>query len=374
MSSDITPSANASGIIPADLVAFFARHWGRALIVLISAGAAGYGVAWLIPPTYTSRVVVIPPRAAGDGLTTALGSLSALASFAGAGALAGRTTADTTLSLLNTNAVLDPIVRKFELVAVYRVPMLTDARKKLTANTNAVLGKRDGLIYVEVEDEDPARAADIANEYVEQLRRVTSELALSEAQQRRAFFAEHLKAARDNLTRAQAALQAVGVSADVIKTEPRAAAESVARLGAEILSAEVTLQSLRTRLQPAASEVTAAVTRISALRSQLARLETTAKAGQPDRADYITLYRDFKYQETLFELFARQYESARIDESRDGALMQVVDKAVPAERRTRPIRSLIALAIAIAGCSVYLAVAWLQRPVFRAPSGGASAE
>ena len=46
--------------------------------------------------------------------------------------------------------------------------------------------------------------------------------------------------------------------------------------------------------------------------------------------DYLTKYREFKYQETLFELFARQYEIARVDESREGALIQVVDPATRA--------------------------------------------
>ena len=60
--------------------------------------------------------------------------------------------------------------------------------------------------------------------------------------------------------------------------------------------------------------------------------------------DYISKYRDFKYRETLFELFARQYEIARVDESREGALIQVVDTAMPPERRSKPKRTLFAVA------------------------------
>jgi uncharacterized protein involved in exopolysaccharide biosynthesis len=80
---------------------------------------------------------------------------------------------------------------------------------------------------------------------------------------------------------------------------------------------------------------------LSALRSQLAQLEqtTNVRAGP----DYVSRYREFKYQETLFELFARQYELARVDESREG-LVQVIDKATPPERKSKPMRAITAVA------------------------------
>jgi uncharacterized protein involved in exopolysaccharide biosynthesis len=80
---------------------------------------------------------------------------------------------------------------------------------------------------------------------------------------------------------------------------------------------------------------------LSALRAQLARLEQTADANVGP--DYLTKYREFKYRETLFELFARQYEMARVDESREGALIQVVDVAVTPEYKSKPKRLVFAV-------------------------------
>src|ERR1700690_908440 len=51
--------------------------------------------------------------------------------------------------------------------------------------------------------------------------------------------------------------------------------------------------------------------------------------------------RDFKYHETLFELLAKQYEAARIDEAREAPLLQVVDSAVVPDRKSWPPRVLI---------------------------------
>ena len=53
--------------------------------------------------------------------------------------------------------------------------------------------------------------------------------------------------------------------------------------------------------------------------------------------------RDMKYYETLYELLAKQYEVAKIDEAKDAALIQVLDKAITPERKTKPKRSLIVL-------------------------------
>jgi uncharacterized protein involved in exopolysaccharide biosynthesis len=89
---------------------------------------------------------------------------------------------------------------------------------------------------------------------------------------------------------------------------------------------------------------------LTALRLELAKAEqkTTIKAGSAG-AEYISRYRDFKYHETLFELMAKQYEMARLDEAREGAVIQVIDAAIPPERRSKPRRTLITAIAALAG-------------------------
>jgi uncharacterized protein involved in exopolysaccharide biosynthesis len=104
----------------------------------------------------------------------------------------------------------------------------------------------------------------------------------------------------------------------------------------------VRTQVLRGSLADSSPEVQRQLSQLSALRAQLARLEQTADASVGP--DYLTKYREFKYRETLFELFARQYELARVDESREGALIQVVDVAVPPEYKSKPKRLFIAVA------------------------------
>ena len=83
------------------------------------------------------------------------------------------------------------------------------------------------------------------------------------------------------------------------------------------------------------------------MRGQMVRAEKEEPASSGD-SDYIAKFRDFKYYETLFELFAKQYEMARVDESREGAIIQVLDIAQPPERKNKPKKALIAMMATLA--------------------------
>jgi uncharacterized protein involved in exopolysaccharide biosynthesis len=302
----------------------------------LAAGLLALGVTYLIAPTFTATTTFMPPQQAQSGAASALASLAGLA-----GATAGvRNSGEQYVTLMQSVTVTDRLVDQFYLMDVYAADYKVDARKALAENVRITLGKKDGMISVAVDDTNPQRAANIANRYVDELRRVTSGLAVTEAQQRRAFFERQLQQSRDRLVQAQQALQASGFNAGAIKAEPKAAAEGYAKLRAEATAAEVRLQVMRGSLTDGAPEVRQQQATVSALREQLARTEQPADGL--DGPDYIGRYREFKYQETLFELYARQFELARVDESREGALIQVIDPALPPERKSKPKRLIIA--------------------------------
>ena len=328
-----------------DLFKVVSGHWKFVVFGSLLAGVAAFGIASLIPPTFTARTTLLPPQQQQSNAVAALSQLGALAGLAGSAA-GIKSPADQYIGLMQSVTVSDRIIEEFKLMAVYESKFRQDARKALAANVRIAAGKKDGLITIEVDDHNPTRAADIANAYVVGLRHVTSTLAVSEAQQRRTFFEIQLQNTKEKLTRAQIALQASGINQGTLKTEPKAAAEGYARLRAELTSAEVRLQTMQRMLSENSPELLQQQAMLSALRSEVRRLEQQDNtSGQSN--EYITKYREFKYQETLFELFARQYELARLDESREGALIQVLDIATPPERKSKPHRSLIAAAAAM---------------------------
>ena len=337
------PTPTEQGPTASDTLIAVAERWRLLVLAPLAAGLLALGITYVIAPTFTARTSFLTPQAQG-GAAGALATLGSLANLAGATA-GVRTPADQFVALMQSVTVLDRLLDRFELIKVYESKFRVDARKELAGNSRVTLSKRDGIIAVEVDDESPQRAAQVANAYVEELRRLTSELAITEAQQRRVFFERQLLQTRDRLTTAQQALQGSGFTAGALKAEPKAAAESYARLKAELTAAEVRLQAARTSLSDSAPEVMQQQSTVSSLRAQLARAEQVSDSASGP--DYISKYREFKYQETLFELFSRQFELARVDEAREGAPIQVIDLATAPEKKSRPKRAITALATTI---------------------------
>jgi uncharacterized protein involved in exopolysaccharide biosynthesis len=350
-----------------DLALPLLQHARLLAIVPLVVGFLAVGLSFLTAPTFTARTTFLPPQQQQNAVAAALASLGGAAGLAG-GALAGgvKTQADQYVALRQSVTVSDRIVDGFKLMDVYKVGYRFEAREALGAHVRIGIGRRDGLITIEVDDNDRQRAADIANRYIEELRRLTDRLALTEAQQRRAFFETQLTQTRNRLTAAQQALQASGFTQGALRAEPKSAAEGYARLKAEATAAEVRLQTLRRSLADTTPEVQQQHAALAALRSQLARAEETIEV--PGGPDYIGKYREYKYQETLFELFSRQFELAKLDESRESPLIQVVDVAAPPEWKSRPKRAQIGIVAALLAL-LYLVVHLVVRHFWRQAAG-----
>ena len=317
------------------------------LLVLgpLLAGLLALGFAFTIPPTFTATTKFMPPQQQQSGAAAMLSSLGALGGLAGA-ASGLKNPADQYVAFLKSRTVQDALIDRFKLTERYEAKFKEDARAALTASAQIASGK-DGLITIDVSDKDPQFAAELANAFVDELGTLLNRLAVTEAQQRRMFFEKQLNSAKDNLTKAEQALKASGVNSSALKANPGAAVEGLARLKASITAQEIKLASMRGYLTESAPDFKQAQTEMSALRGQLARAAREEPASSGD-SDYIAKFRDFKYHETLFELFAKQYEMARIDESREGAVIQVVDAAQPPERKSKPKKALIAMMTTLA--------------------------
>lgn len=326
------------GISLSELLAMITARWKLIAGSAVLAAAIAFGGASLVPKWYTAITVILPPQQQQSAAAAAISQLGALAGLAG-GLANVKSPADQYVALMQSTTVSDRLIEQFKLLDVYDKEFRQDARKQLRENVRISVGKKDGLISVEVDDREPKRAADMANAYVEELRQMTNGLAVSEAQQRRMFFEQQLAQTKERLSKAQSALEESGISQGALKVEPKSAAESYARLRAQATAAEVRLQTLRRMLAENTPEVMQQQAALNALREQVARAER--QDVQRGGSEYVDRYREFKYQEALFEIFVKQYELAKVDESREGALIQVVDVAQPPERKAGPKRGLI---------------------------------
>lgn len=333
-----------------DLLQVIAENLRLLVLGPLAAGVLAFVYCLFITPTFiaTTKFLVPSGQSANSAMLQSLGALGGLA-----GAPGLKSPGDQFVSFINSRSVQDALVERFKLTARYNQESQEGARKILGGMARIENNIKDGLITVEVEDPDREFAAQLANGHVEELQKVLNGLAVTEAQQRRAFFEKLLVSTKDKWIKAEQALKASGVNSSVLKVSPQSALEGVAKLNATITAQEVKLSTMRGYLTEDAPDFRQAQVELAALKSQLVRNEKAEPASAPGDSDYIARYRDFKYNETLFDLFSKQYEIARVDESREGTIIQVLDIAKPPEHKSKPKKVMIAT-IAAVGCLVCL--------------------
>jgi uncharacterized protein involved in exopolysaccharide biosynthesis len=304
---------------------------------------------------YTATTRILPPQQSQSLASAMLGQLGPLAGLAGRD-LGLKNPNDLYVAMLESRIAADALVQRFDLRRLYHSKSVGKAREELAKRTTILSGK-DGIINVLYDDEDPQRAADISNAYVEELSRITRTLAVTEASQRRLFFEKQLQLAKEQLSDAETALKATQESTGLIEpgAQSRAIIDSVASLRGQIALKEVQLGTMGTFATGQNPDYVRTAREVAGLRGQWSQLERAS--GQKRKGDlqvatekvpqagmeYIRAYREVKYHETIFELVAKQYELAKMDEVRDAAVIQVLDPAIPPEKKSAPGRLGMAL-------------------------------
>lgn len=268
-----------------DLLLVLARN--KAMIIKATFLAALLSVAYALTldNVYTGTTKILPPQQSQSSASALLSQIGGLAGMAG-GALGIKNPNDLYVAMLQSRNVMEKIAKRFDLQAVYGQEGLTGTLKVLEANLKVTSGK-DGVITVEVDDLEPKRAADMANAFIEELDKLLHTYSLTDASQKRTFFEQQMRQAKDKLT-----------------------------------DAEV-------------------------------RLDKTPTTS----LQYMDAMRNLKYQEAVWEILAKQYEMAKLDEAKDFPLIQVLDKAAPPEKKSKPKRSLIVILTTMV--AFFVAVIWV---------------
>ncbi|OGC92574.1 MAG: hypothetical protein A2W25_12665 [candidate division Zixibacteria bacterium RBG_16_53_22] len=343
-----------------ELLAKLARH--KKMIGGITAGAAVVSlvVSLLMTPIFRAETKILPPQQNSSSIASQL--LNQMGGFA---SLASSTIGiknpnEMYIGFLRSRTVYDRIIDRFGLMKLYDAKYREDARKRLADTLKATSGK-DGMIVVSVEDRDPKRAADMANAFVEEMIGVSKGLALTEAAQRRLFFEEQLKDVKLGLARAEEGIKGFQEKTGALKIDDQARAviQGIGNLRAQIAAREVQYKVAQTFATPQNPDLQRIEEELKGLKMELNKLEQKG-GNSPDPLmptgrmpsvgmEYLRKLRDMKYNETLYELLAKQYEMAKLDEARDAAVIQIVDKAVPPERKVKPKKAIIVALSTIGG-------------------------
>ena len=332
---------------------------GKWLIAAVTIAAAVLSliVSLLMTPIYTAKTSLLPPGSQQQSSSAA--ALAALGSLGGLGVgLASKSPDELYLSLLKSDSVASALDSRFGLRTRYQVKTYEALRKALPQYVRVASEKKSGVINVEVDDADAKFAADLANAHVDEVMKLLGRLAVSEAQQRRVFFEKQLKDTKENLVKAETDLQRMQETSGVIVLDKQADAiiSGAAQLRSRIAEREVQLKVMRTGATDQNPEVIRLNSELRALRSELARQESN-QGGNPGSSvdipvgkipqatiDYVRAQREFKLQESLLESMVRQFEMAKLDEAKEGPLLQQIDVARPPDYKSKPSRALVVLA------------------------------
>jgi len=355
----------------AELLTWIGERKGMVIGVTLAAALASLAYALWLPPIYTARSTLLPPGSQQQSGSAA--ALAALGSLGGlAGGLGAKTPDELYVALLKGDTVQRALADRFHLLERYEAKSYEALRKTMPSYIRVASDKKSGLISIEVDDKDPKFAAELANAHTGEVTRLLGRLAVSEAQVRRVFFEQQLKETKENLIKAEQDLRSVQEKSGVIVLDKQAEAliAGAALVRAQIAERDVQLKVLRQSATAENPDVLRLTSELGALRAELSRMESSrgGTAGStvdmpvskiPSAAiDYVRARRELKLQETLLEGMVRQYEIAKLDEAKEGPVLQQVDVATPPDYKSKPSRAMIVLAstmVALLG-SMFIAI------------------
>lgn len=327
-----------------------------------------------MPNQFTAETTLLAPQPRDSMSSLLAGQLSTLGGLGNMRGLSASALGLTDpngmyISILQSRTLANSLIDRFALQTVYQKKLREDTRIAL-ARASDISSSKDGGITIKVNDSDRNRAAELANAYVEEFQRITDGLALTEAAQRRTYFERELNKVKEQLLQAEKALKNSQERTGMLEldSQSKSIIQATVTLKAQIAAKEVQIQSMSSFATVQNPDFVFAQHQLTALRAQLATLEQGSSLGHGDilvptrdiptaGLEFSDRVRDVKYYEQIFKVLATQYEAAKADEGRAAVVLQVLDVAVPPERKSKPHRAMIVLFVALLSFGVSVLVA-----------------
>ena len=314
------------------------------IVFVVTAATAGYSLT--LPNIYTAKAKILPPQQQAGLLSSAM-MQGALAAMGGGDILGESKTAKLYMEMFKIESLRDPIINRFKLQEVYEKKYREDVYKAMNKTVTVIAGK-EGIITISVDDKDPRRAADIANAMVDELKKLTTSLSMTGAVNSKGFLEVRIAEAKADLASAETNLKAFQSKYKTLDTSQQASlsASASAQLAAQLTGQEIQLGILRRTYADSSQEVKALNRSIAVLKDKIGRIQsgagTDALPGfeqMPERGqEYLHLMRKFKSSEAVYEMLAKQYEVAKLNAENDVSSIQVIQKALVPERKSKPSR------------------------------------
>ena len=355
------------------LIALGQEKW-TLIVVTFLAAITGVVVSLTTPATYVSRTSIMPSQQSGGGVG-GLGALSGLSGLAGLSGIASsiKSSDEMFISLMRSYSVQSSLIEQFKLKERYGARNIEEARLALSNNVAILADKKSGMLLVDAQDKDPEFAAQLANAQVKELNSILSRLAVTEAQQRRAYYEQQIFKTQTKIPQLELEFKVAQKSSGL---EVASLLSEAGTLPGQIAAKELQLQVISRFATAQNPDFKRLALEISALRAQMARYELSKrepKSSELSKSGLVAdstktnflqkatqAYNTLKIQEALLDGYVKQLELAKVDEAKEGPAVQVVDEARPPEMRAKPERRKMVIAYTVTGLAIAFVIAVLR--------------
>lgn len=307
-------------------------------------------ISLVLPKWYAAQATII---SSGGSTSNFLSMLSGIP-MGGFGLSALNEDISNYIAILETRAVRENVVKKFDLISRYNSKDVEFAMDALSQNVELRVSE-EGSLKITVLDKDPVVARDIANELILQLDEVNRRLSSEKGHFNREFLEERLMQNHNDLKIAENELKHFQQTYGLIDvpSQVTAAIETYAQIYVKKVEADIQYEIAKYTYSSNDSKVL----QLFQLKSELNRLldEMATKGDDkkillafydlPDLGlEYARLFREVELQSKIMEFLLPQYEQARMEETKDIPSLQVIDKPYVALNKAKPQRSLIVIA------------------------------
>lgn len=354
MATDNSPKL--AGLLGGDLIRHLNRNIRRIAIVTALVTVLSIVVSLMLPNEFRSSANLMPANtpAIGLDLLTRSSGLGGLAS----NLLRTRSSAfDRFFVLLETHTVKKRVIDQFNLIEVYdtganQYPLI-DAMKRLDANTNFETFE-EGNMLIEVWDEDPTRAKELTDFYVQLINEYNIELSSTEASKFKEFIGDKYAEVLASVDSIQSRTIDFQRQYGVIEFDTQASEYlgAITAVTVQLYEAELKLEMVSENARENNPIYLRQLQQVNALKSTLASMYNNTNPNDvilnfsqlPEiSTQYVRLKAEAEIQQEMLKFIIPIFENARMEEAKSIPGLVVVDEPFVAERKDRPKRSLIVI-------------------------------
>ncbi len=358
--SQVVPSQNTVGNSFVEFLTITVKYrwflfW---FVFIITVSVTAY--ALLAPKWYKSTSSVLPAENT-DFLSAFSGISSLVKNFSpskGLAALTGNTEFDKYMAILKSSTMIDDVINRFEIGKEYEMETAYHENVVKAFLSNLDIQVQDeGDLTITVYDRNPQTAANIANYMISKLNEINTRISITNAKANREFIEKRYMQNVNDINGLENEMkdfqQKYGVVA--VPQQIEATVKAMSSIYGELAQKEIAFNVIKRTYGDNSPLVANAQIEVQEIQKKINSLNAGSDNSKdvnllipfkraPELAyKYLKIYRDLEIQYKILEFVQPMYEQAKVEEARNTPSVLVLDKATPADRKSKPKGSLYAL-------------------------------